>query len=145
MDRVSIYVNTLGRTEEQFAFYGSVFGTEPYGLLRMSDIPPRPGQPALPADEWDAVMHIEVAILGGTVLMGTDMLRSMGHQIAIGNNMSINLEPDSLPEAERIFAALAEGGTDVVPLSPMFWGDYWGTCVDRFGIRWMVNCHTPSA
>lgn len=137
MDRVSIYLNTMGRTEEQFAFYGRVFGSEPTGLMRMSDVP---GGPPLPDDEKDAVMHVELEILGGTVLMGTDMLRSLGHEIAVGNNMSINLEPDDLAEAQRIFDALAADGTEVVPLSLMFWGDHWGTCVDRYGIRWMVNC-----
>ena len=51
MNRVSIYLNTMGRTEEQFRFYGSIFGTEPYAIMRMADIP---GQQPLPEDEKDA-------------------------------------------------------------------------------------------
>lgn len=137
MSRVSIYVNTMGRTEEQFAFYGTVFGTEPYGMQRMSEVP---GTPPLPDDERNAVVHVEVQILGGTVLMGTDMLRSMGHELRVGNNVSINLEPDDLAEAQRLFAALSDGATDVVPLERMFWGAYWGALCDRYGVRWMVNC-----
>ena len=62
MNRVSIYVNTMGRTAEQFRFYGEVFGHEPYAIMRMADIP---GQPELPEDERDALIHIEVEILGG--------------------------------------------------------------------------------
>jgi PhnB protein len=142
MDRVSIYLNTLGRTEEQFRFYGSVFGTEPYAIMRMADIP---GQQELPEDEKDSLIHVEVEILGGTVLMGTDMLASMGHELTVGNNVSINLEPDSLDEGYRLFAALSDGATDVSPLSKMFWGDYWGVLLDRYGIRWMVNVPDPEA
>ena len=99
MDRVSIYLNTMGRTEEQFRFYGSIFDTEPYAIMRMADIP---GQEPLPDHEKDALIHIEVEILGGTVLMGTDLLASRGHRLEIGNNVAINLEPDSLDEGRRL-------------------------------------------
>lgn len=142
MNRVSIYLNTVGRTEEQFRFYGSIFGSEPYAIMRMADIP---GQPPLPEDEKDALIHIELEILGGTVLMGTDMLRSMGHELVVGNNVSINLEPDSLDEGRRLFTALSEGATEVSPFDKMFWGDYWGSLLDRYGIRWMVNVPDPDA
>jgi PhnB protein len=142
MARVSIYLNTMGRTVEQFRFYGDVFGTEPYAIMRMADMP---GQSELPEDERDAVIHIEVAILDGTVLMGTDMLRSMGHQLVVGTNVSINLEPDSLTEGQRLFEALSDGATEISPLAKMFWGDYWGTLLDRYGIRWMVNVPDPEA
>ncbi len=139
MARVSIYLNTMGRTEEQFAFYGSIFGAEPSGLMRMSDIPPSEGQPALPDVERHAVMYVELEILAGTVLMGTDMLASMGHQLVIGNNVSINLEPDSLEEAQRLFEGLSVGATEVMPLTMMFWGNYWGVLLDWYGVRWMFT------
>ena len=142
MNRVSIYLNTMGRTEEQFRFYGSIFGTEPYAIMRMADIP---GQEPLPEEEKDALIHIEVEILGGTVLMGTDLLASRGHRLEIGNNVAINLEPDSLAEGRRLFEALSEGATEVSPFARMFWGDYWGTLLDRYGIRWMVNVPDPEA
>lgn len=140
MSRVSIYLNTMGRTEEQFRFYGGVFGAEPYAIMRMADIP---GQAELPEDERDALIHIEVEILGGTVLMGTDMLRSMGHDVVVGNNVSINLEPDTLAEGQRLFEALSDGASEISPLAKMFWGDYWGVLLDRYGIRWMVNVPDP--
>jgi PhnB protein len=89
-------------------------------------------------------MHIELAILDGTVLMGTDALESMGHTVHTGNNVTINLEPDTLEETQRLFDALSAGGADVMPLQPMFWGAHWGTCQDRFGVRWMFN-FTPVA
>ncbi|MEZ5341685.1 MAG: hypothetical protein R2706_09590 [Acidimicrobiales bacterium] len=74
--------------------------------------------------------------------MATDMIESMGHELQIGNNTTINLEPDTLEETERLYAALSEGASDAMPLQKMFWGAWWGTCLDRFGIRWMFNFYT---
>ena len=139
MARVSIYLNFMGTTEQAFTFYREVFGGE-FGLLqRMGDVPMDPDQPPLPAAEHDLIMHIELPILGGTVIMGTDMLESMGHSLRVGNNVTINLEPDDLAETTRLFEALSAGGSDIMPLQPMFWGSHWGTCLDRFGVRWMFN------
>lgn len=138
MSRVSIYLNFMGNTEEAFAFYQEVFGGELSDVMRMGDVPSMPGQ-ELPENERNLVMHIELPILDGTVLMGTDILESMGHTLKIGNNTTINLEPDTLEETHRIFDALSQGASDVMPLQPMFWGAHWGTFLDRFGIRWMFN------
>lgn len=139
MARVSIYLNFMGQTEEAFAFYADVFGTELDSLVRMGDMPAEPGAPTLPDDEQRLVMNAQLPILAGTVLMATDMLASMGHQLNVGNNVTINLEPDTLAETQRLFDRLSDGGSDIAPLAPMFWGSTWGTCLDRYGVRWMFN------
>jgi len=140
MSRVSTYLNFEGDTEEAFTFYAGVFGTEfSVPIMRMGDMPPPPGAPAIPEHELDKVMHVELPILAGHVLMGTDMLESMGHQLRIGNNTTVNLEPDTRAETERLFAALSEGGTETFGLEPMPWGSLWGVTLDRFGVRWMFN------
>ena len=108
------------------------------------DAPPMEGGPELSEAERNMIMHVELPILAGHVLMATDMIESMGHELTIGNNTTINLEPDTRAETERLFDALSEGGSDIAPLSDMFWGAYWGCCLDRFGIRWMFNCYTPA-
>ena len=95
--------------------------------------------PPLPEEEKKNVMHVALPILGGIQIMGTDMLESMGHKLVIGNNTTINLEPDSREETERLYNALSEGSTECMPLQDMFWGAYWGVCLDKFGIRWMFN------
>ena len=144
MARVSTYLNFLGNTEEAFEFYRSVFGTDYIGTIaRMGDVPSNPDVPPLSEAEQRMVMHVELPILGGHVLMGTDMIESMGHQLRIGNNTTIMLEPDTRADADRIYAALADGGTDASGMTEMFWGAYWGVCLDRFGIRWMVNVNDP--
>jgi len=111
MARVSTYLNFDRRTEEAFTFYRKVFGTE-----------------------------FEGPILGGHLLMGTDAPESMGLHVNTGNNVYIMLEPDTRAETDRLFAALAEGGKVDMPLQEMFWGDYYGSLRDRFGVQWMFNC-----
>ncbi|MBL8329758.1 MAG: VOC family protein [Rubrivivax sp.] len=141
MARVSTYLNFDGRTEEAFHFYRSVFGGEFNGPIhRMADAPPAPGQPPLSAEQQQLVMHVELPILAGHVLMGTDAVESMGFQLRHGNSVHINLEPDTRAEAERLFQGLSAGGTVEMPLQDMFWGAYFGSLTDRFGIHWMVNC-----
>lgn len=85
-------------------------------------------------------MHIELPILAGHVLMGTDAPESMGFALTQGNTVTINLEPDTRGETDKLFAALAVGGSVDMPLSQQFWGGYFGILVDKFGIRWMFNC-----
>jgi PhnB protein len=141
MSRVSTYLNFMGNTEEAFTFYKSVFGTEYQSpIFRMGDMPGDPNMPALTDAEKQMVMHIELPILAGHVLMATDMLASQGHELRYGNNVTINLELEDRSETERLFAALSEGGSDLFGLQDMPWEAYWGTCADRFGVRWMFNC-----
>jgi PhnB protein len=85
-------------------------------------------------------MHVCLPIVGGHQLMGTDAVESMGMKVVFGNNSSINLQPDTRGETDRLFAALAKGGKIDMPLAEMFWGDYFGSLVDKFGVQWMFNC-----
>lgn len=142
MARVSTYLNFPRNTEEVFHFYRSVFGGEfgGQGIMRMGDVPAIDGMPELSEDDKQLVMHVELPILGGHVLMGTDAPESMGFQVIAGNNVNINLEPDSRKETRRLFEALSSGGKVTMELQDMFWGDFFGSCTDKFGIHWMFNC-----
>jgi PhnB protein len=141
MSRVSTYLNFPRTTEQAFDFYRSVFGGEfAGGIHRFADIPPAPGQPPLAESDRNLVMHVELPILGGHVLMGTDAPESMGFSLTPGNNVYINLEPDTRAETDRLFNALSAGGKVEMPLQEMFWGGYFGSITDRFGIKWMFNC-----
>ena len=141
MARVSTYLNFPRSTEEAFIFYRSVFGTEFVGpIMRLGDVPAQPGQPPMADADKALVMHIELPILAGHVLMGTDAPESMGFTLTQGNTVTINLEPDTRTETDKLFAALAVGGKAEMPLQAMFWGGYFGILVDKFGVRWMFNC-----
>jgi PhnB protein len=145
MSRVSTYLNFARNTEEAFNFYKTVFGTEFEGEVnRFSQVPPQEGQPPMSDEDKNLVMHVALPILGGHMLMGTDAPESMGFTVTPGNNVYINLEPDSRTETEKLFNALAEGGKIEMPLQEMFWGDYFGSLTDKFGIKWMFNCSSKS-
>lgn len=142
MAKTSTYLNFSRNTEEAFNFYKSVFGGDFVGaeIHRMGEVPTDPNQPAMAEADKNLVMHIALPILGGHVLMGTDAPESMGFKVEVGNNVHINLEPDTRMETKKLFDALSSGGKVGMELQEMFWGDYFGSCTDKFGIQWMFNC-----
>ena len=145
MSRVSTYLNFSRSTEQAFVFYRSVFGGAFTGTIhRFSDVPVAPGQPPIAESDKNLVMHVELPILGGHVLMGTDAPESMGFSLTQGNNVYINLEPDTRAETDNLFNALAVDGKVEMPLQVMFWGGYFGSLTDQFGVRWMFNCSSTT-
>jgi PhnB protein len=146
MARTSIYLNFSGNTEEAFNFYKSVFGGEfgNDGIARFGDMPQIECAPPMSETLKAMIVHVELEITGGFILMGTDAPPEMGFTVQQGNNVNINLEPDSREEADRLFHALSDGGKVLQPLEEMFWGAYYGHVRDKYGIYWMVNCANES-
>lgn len=142
MAKVSTYLNFSNYTEEAFNFYKTVFKTEftPPGIRRMGDMPAQEGMPPLTEDLKNLVMHVELPITGGHLLMGTDAPEQMGFKVNFGNNIYINLDTDTREECQRLFNLLKEGGQVEMELQDMFWGAFFGSCTDKYGIRWMFNC-----
>lgn len=139
--RVCTYLNFPGNTEEAFSFYKSVFKTEfnGKGIQRFGELPADPSQPPIAESVKEMVLHIELPITGNHILMGTDAPKEMGFTVVQGNNMHISIEPETRDEAKRIFDELSEGGKISMPLQDMFWGAYFGSFTDKFGINWMIN------
>lgn len=142
MAKVSVYLNFERNTEEAFNFYKTVFNSNFIGggFARFKDIPPTEDSPQLPEEDKDLIMHVSLPILGGYLLMGTDAPKSMGFQIEKGNNVHISLEPDTKEETRELFDKLSQGGKISMELQDMFWGAYYGSCIDKFGVHWMFNC-----
>ncbi len=142
MASVSTYLNFARNTEEAFNFYKSVFGGEFFGqgIMRFGDIPPMPDAPPMAEEDKNLVMHVELRILNSHSLMGTDAPESMGFKVNFGNNSFINLQPDTRVETTQLFDKLSAGGKVGMDLQDMFWGDYFGSCTDKFGVQWMFNC-----
>lgn len=138
--RVSFYVNFPGITEEAFLFYRKVFKTEfVNGIKRLGDVTHHHDHPPMNETIKNMVLHVELPLLGGHVLMGTDAPKEFGFTLTSGNNMHINLEPDSRAEADRLFNELSEGGKIDMPMQDMFFGAYYGAFQDRYGVNWMVT------
>jgi len=142
MARTSTYVNFKRNSWEAFAFYRSIFGGEftGGGVARFSDIPATDGMLAMAEEDKNLIMHIELALPGGHILMGSDAPESMGFKVNSGNNIFFNLEPDLRSEPKTLFDALSVGGRVTMELQDMFWGAYYGICTDKYGIQWMFNC-----
>lgn len=136
MPKLNPYLNFMGKTEEAFNFYKSVFGGEFTTLQRFKDTPEKD---KLPANELEKIMHVALPI-GDNTLMATDALESMGHQVTIGNAISLSIEAEDKAEADRLFVGLSAGGTVDMPMQDMFWGAYFGMVTDKYGIKWMINC-----
>lgn len=139
MSQVATYLNFPGTAEEAFLTYADVFDTTIHSLTRFSDVP---YGPPVTGDEATMVLNAQMTIFGHTV-MCSDMLASLGHATRIGNNTTLSIEVESRAEADRIFGALSVDATELQPMGDMPWGAYWGVCLDRFGIRWMVSFTPP--
>jgi len=136
MAKFNPYLNFPGTTEEAFNFYKSVLGGEFLVLQRFSDTP---DSDKMPPDIREKIMHIALPLGDGNVLMATDAIESMGYPLTVGNNFYISISPESKEEAERLFNGLSGGGKVEMPLQDMFWGAYYGSFTDKFGVKWMVN------
>lgn len=131
------YLNFDGKTEEAFNFYKSVFGGEFIGgIHRMSDAP---GIENLSEEEKNRVMHVALPINEHTTLMASDIICSAGHVLKEGNSVQISLHPESREEADKLFNGLSAGGEVEMPMEDTFWGAYFGSFKDKFGIQWMIN------
>lgn len=141
MAQVATYLNFSRNTEEAFMFYRTVFGGEfgREGIARLGDAPVPEGMPPIAESDRNLVMHVELPILGGHLLMGTDAPESMGFALTQGNTIYIMLDPDSREQTESLFDKLSDGGHILMELQDMFWGSYYGTCVDKYGVQWMFN------
>ncbi len=135
MRSINPYLHFNGNAEEAFKFYKSVFGGEFTTFQRFKDVPSEvPSQES----ESDKIMHVALPISKESILMGSDVPGSIP-AVVFGNNFSISVQPSSEEETTKIFNALAAGGTVTMPLEKAFWGAYFGMCIDKFGINWMVN------
>ncbi|RZJ67729.1 MAG: VOC family protein, partial [Flavobacterium sp.] len=85
------------------------------------------------------VMHVALPINEHTILMASDCVPSAGHVLREGNNMYVHLAAESREDADKLFNGLSAGGTVEMSMEDMFWGDYFGSFKDKFGIQWMIN------
>jgi len=102
-----------------------------------------PGTEHLSEEERGYAMHVSLPIGDGQFLMASDCIESMGQHLKPGNNNYISIQTDSREQADQLFKGLSEGGQVEMPLEDMFWGDYFGSFTDKFGVCWMINFTNP--
>ncbi len=133
---VQPYLSFDGRCEEAVEFYRSKLGAEVTALMRFKEAP---DQSMMPPGTGDKVMHGALRF-GDTVVMVTD---GMCKGAAKFEGISLALTAKDIPEAERFFNALADGGQVEMPLAETFFSPRFGMLADRFGVKWMLVVETP--
>lgn len=136
--RMNPYLSFKGDCEAAFTFYAQHLEARRGAIFRYEGSP-MGGE--VPADWSDKVMHGSITI-GGQLLMGGDVAPD---KYEAPKGFSLSLQIESADDARRIFQALAEGGTVVMPLEPTFWAVLFGMVIDRFGIPWLLNCEASGA
>jgi len=117
--------------------YQEILGGE-LDVMSMSDMPP--GEAEVPPEHTDLVMHGALRV-GDGVLMASD---DPSPDFSPPRAMCVHYGVADVDEAERIFAALADGGEITMPMAETFWAPRFGSCVDRFGIPWMISAEPPA-
>ena len=129
--QVQPYLFFDGRCEEALEFYKRALGAEVQMLMRFKD---NPEPQANPTGAGDKIMHTSFRI-GDSTVMGSDG-RCQGQPSFQGFALSLTASDDA--EAERLFAALEDGGQVQVPLAKTFFSSRFGMVADRFGVPWMI-------
>ena len=138
MATLNPYLNFDGNCEEAFDYYKLVFGGEFSYLGRFKDMPPQEGV-ELSDEQKEKILHISLPISKETILMGSDTGGDWAPELVAGNNFSLSITADSKEQADSFFNQLADGGKVTMPIESTFWGDYFGMCIDKFGINWMIG------
>lgn len=136
MIAITPYLNFSGNCREAMEFYARALGGE---LWKMTF-----GESPMesPEEAKDLILHASVMVKGAPVVMASDT--PPGMVLEAGNNVSLAVKCESAGEAERLFAALSEGGVVTMPLQETFWAERFGMLKDRFGVQWMLNLDKPS-
>jgi PhnB protein len=128
--RLNPYISFAGDARQAMEFYQSVFG----GELRMNTFGEFGAQDA---PEADKIMHSQLESDNGFTLMASDTPPGMEHNP--GNNITVSLSGDDNDLLRGYWEKLSSDGTVQIPLEKQMWGDEFGSCVDKFGVPWMVN------
>jgi PhnB protein len=136
MKEILAYLNFDGNCRQAMEFYSKCLGGELYVMTFAES------KMKTPPGAEDRLAHARVKS-GTAVLMASDLPPGMTHKP--GSNIALSLNCDSAEEAERVFAALSEGGKITMPIQQTFWALRFGGFTDQFGINWMINYYDPNS
>lgn len=131
--KLNPYLTFDGQCEAAFNFYAQCIGGE---IAALTPYTGTPAEAHVPVEWRNKILHASL-VMGDSVLMGSD---APPERFNRPQGFSVSLQIKDPAEAERIFHALADGGTVRMPIQQTFWARRFGMCTDRFGIPWMVNC-----
>jgi PhnB protein len=132
---IESYLLVYGRCEEALEFYRRALGAEVLMMMRNKEAPDKPPPGTLPSGSDEKILHATLRI-GSSNLMLSDG-HNDGKPVFAGFSLSLDAADEA--EADRLFAALVDGGTVQMPLEKTFWSPKFGMVADRFGVGWMVS------
>jgi PhnB protein len=134
--RLNPYLAFDGDARQAMEFYAGVFGGD-LALHTWAELG------ATDSREGDRIGHARLETDAGYTIMAGDVTSGTQYQAMAG--CSVSLSGDDADLLHGYWEKLSEGGTVTMPLREQVWGDEFGMCVDRFGVRWMVNFSQPRA
>jgi PhnB protein len=129
------YLAFNGNCAEAMRFYEKTLGAKLEMMMKGSEMP---GADKMPPGDADKIMHARLALDGGRALMASDWMGPGGPYPGM-KGFAVSVTLPKLPDAKRVFDALAQGGKVNMPMSETFWSQAFGMLVDRFGTPWMVS------
>lgn len=134
MPRINTYLSFDGTTSEAMRFYETALGGKLDALMKVGDMPEAM---RMPGAKVDKVLHAQLSLPDGSVLMASDWMGGAPYQGMKG--FSIALTYATAEEAKRTFDALAKDGIILLPLQPSFFAKSFGMLIDRFGAPWSIS------
>ena len=134
MTQAIAYLGFDGTCADAMRFYERALGGKLEVMMSGAD---SPMAAQMPKEFAHRIMHARLVLPGGGMLYAGDSPANVPYEGIKG--VAITLDYDSVAEAERVFAALAEGGKVTMPMQPAFWAKRWGMLVDKFGTPWIIN------
>ncbi len=134
MTQINVYLFFDGNCADAVQFYAAALGGTPQ-IMKAKEMPDGGGN--VPPERREQVMHARLEIDGGGVLMASDWMDTAPYPGMRGFRAC--LTPASAADGQRMFDALAAGGSVDAPFGPTFWSPGFGMLTDRFGVQWMVN------
>ena len=135
MTQLNPYLSFNGNAEDAMNFYATAFGTSLATIMRWGENPQCEG---MSDTDKNKVMHTALPV-GDSMIMASDFVAMAGQGYKAGTNFAVAIGPESREEADRLFAALSESGNVTCPMMDMFWGGYFGSFTDKFGVAWLIN------
>lgn len=130
--RCDVYLTFDGNCEEAMNYYKTVFNGEFSVVMRYADGPPEFSKPEIA----DKIMHATMTFGDGCELKASDSFHMPLHK---GNNYHVSVMADDTNQGQAIFEGLAKDGQVTMPFNEVFWGGKFGSCIDQFGVQWMVS------
>ncbi|PQJ77852.1 VOC family protein [Polaribacter porphyrae] len=133
--KCDVYLTFDGNCEEAITYYKTILNGEIVMQMRYKDGPPEYSNSKIE----DKIMHATITFGDGCELKVSD---SFHQPLVKGNNYHVSLATDNEEQAQAIFNGLSKNGIITMPFADVFWGGKFGSCVDKFGIQWMVSVNS---